>query len=233
MKYEVVKEQLLAAVGYDLEITGSFGQSKTITLTMADGSPDMLQFRTLGSGSMKRVVEVVGTGWVLALAGDSPGAVKDITGEVDTLLRIGADGVRVPEPFTTGKRDDILFELTVYNSDIGDEKTYPVFLQQYLSGKEMEKLKKREDFAKDFILSNSQAQATIETTIDDIENILAALKKKEWGDFQVIYMRDTGYVFVFDPLPENTSGTSSIPVVEAWLSDLSAAKSPVVSGVTA
>ena len=224
MEYELVKKHLLSATGYDLEIKGGFGKSKTITLNMAFGSPNPLRFKTLGSGSMKRVVEVDGTGWVLALAGDSDAATKDIGDEVDTLLRIGADGVRVPEPFVAGMRDEIVFRLSIYNTDLGDEKTYPAFLQQYLKGQEMDKLKQRNDFAKDFILTSGKAPANVKTTVSDLEKILVALKKKEWGDFQVIYMKDTGYVYVFDPLPENKSGQSAVPVVEAWLDDIAKAK---------
>lgn len=40
----------------------------------------------------------------------------------------------------------------------------------------------------------------------------------------MIYQKVTGFVYVFDPLPENNSGTSFIPLVERWLSDIDTAK---------
>src|ERR1700675_1500291 len=35
--------------------------------------------------------------------------------------------------------------------------------------------------------------------------------------------KTTGYVYTFDPLPENNSGTSFVPLVKRWLADIEAA----------
>ena len=87
-----------------------------------------------------------------------------------------------------------------------------------------------------FSVNGSVLPPTLDTTIGDLEKILARLEVREWGDFQVIYQKITGYVYVFDPLPENNSGVSSIPIVKKWLSDIDAAKKarkfPVTPGKT-
>jgi len=223
MDWRALRQVLLAASGYDLEITGAFGKSKKITLTTWPGNREV-KFKTLGSGSMKRVVRVETEDWVLALAGDSPAAEKDMQGEIKTLKELAEAGLRVPEPFMTGLEGEILFKLTLSNADTGDTKTYPAFLQQFLPYQEMDKLKNKADFAKDFIVNESVMPATLATTVSDLKKILARLKVREWGDFQVIYQKATGYVYVFDPLPENNSGTSFVPLVEKWLADIEAAK---------
>jgi len=224
MDWRALRQVLLQATGFDLEISGSFGRSKTITLTMWPGSPNPQTFRTLGSGSMKRVVRVENEDWVLAMAGDSPAAPADMRSEVDTLKELAAAGVRVPEPFMTGEAGEILFTLELNNTDSGDAKRYPVFLQQFLPYQEMDKLKDRMNFAKDFIVPGQKLPASLATTITDLKAILRQLKVREWGDFQVIYHRTTGYVYVFDPLPTNNSGISSIPIVERWLDDIKKAQ---------
>lgn len=225
MDWRALRQLLMAASGFDLEISGSFGQSKTVNLTIWPGNAGGLTFRTLGTGSMKRVVRVEREDWVLALAGDSPAAVKDMQGELKALKTLADAGVRVPEPFVSGVEGEILFALNVTNTDSGDTKSYPAFLQQFLPYQEMGKLKNKNDFAKDFIVNTSVLPATLHTTISDLKKILARLKVKEWGDFQVIYQKETGFVYVFDPLPENNSGTSFVPLVEKWLADIDAAKS--------
>jgi hypothetical protein len=88
----------------------------------------------------------------------------------------------------------------------------------------MDKLKNKNEFAKDFIVNTAVLPATLDTTISDLKKILARLKVKEWGDFQVIYQKETGFVYVFDPLPENNSGTSFVPIVTKWLADIEIAK---------
>lgn len=236
MDWRALRQILLEATGFDMELKGKFGQSKTINLTVWPNNIGGLTFKTLGSGSMKRVVRVEGEDWVLALAGDSLAATQDMQGEVKALKTLAAAGVRVPEPFVTGEEGEILFELTLSNQDSGDTKTYPAFLQQFLPYQEMDKLKNRGNFAKDFIVNGSVLPPTLDTTIGDLEKILARLEVREWGDFQVIYQKITGYVYVFDPLPENNSGVSSIPIVKKWLSDIDAAKKarkfPVTPGKT-
>ena len=224
MDWRAIRQILLNADEFELEITGAMGKSKTITLTMSSSRDRNLTFRTLGSGSMKRVVKVDNEEWVLALAGDSPAAKKDMDAEVETLKQLSEAGVRVPEPFVTGLKGEILFNLKILNTDSGDTKSYPAFLQQYLPYQEMDKLKKKADFAQDFIVNESILPANLDTTVSDLKKILTRLKVREWGDFQVIYQKATGFVYVFDPLPENNSGTSFVPLVERWLSDIEAAR---------
>ncbi len=221
MDWKALRQKLKAAQGFDLEIKGKFGQSKTINIKMY---PETLTFKTLGTGSMKRVVRVENEDWVLALAGDSPAAAKDMQGEVKALKELAEAGVRVPAPFKDGLEGEILFALDIFNEDLGDTKTYPAFIQQYLPYQEMDKLKDKFNFAKDFIVKGSVLPATLDTTVADLKKILARLKVREWGDFQVIYQKETGYVYVFDPLPENNSGVSFVPLVERWLADIEAAK---------
>ncbi len=208
---------------YTMNIVGAFGKPKTVTLTAPPGTN--LTFTTLGTGSMKRVVKVDNENWVLALSGDSDAAKTDMDGEVSTLLGLALHRIRVPQPFrTTITKDEILFEMTVYNEDIGDEKVYPAFIQQYLPYVEMDKIARKEDFAKNSILQGNVVPATIQTTVDDLTTILTRLKQREWGDFQVMYDRQTGYVYVFDPLPDNNSGTSFVPLVKRWLDDIEIAR---------
>jgi len=223
MDWREIRQYLLLATGYQLKMKGPFGQPKMIELEMDQGSRHMLKFLTLGNGTMKRVVRIENEDWVLALVGDSPTAEKDMQNEVRTLLELSAAGVRVPEPFVTGPQGEILFNLTVTNPDSDEiDKVYPAFLQQFLPYREMDKLKKREDFAKDFIIDNG-VPPTIAQTIADLKAVLARLKVREWGDFQVMYQKATGYVYVFDPLPDNNSDVSSAKIVEKWLSDIEAA----------
>jgi hypothetical protein len=222
MDWKTIQQNLQNATGFVLTMEGAVGKSKTITLKMME-SDQMLTFETLGSGSMKRVVRVNEGSWVLALAGDSSKAAADMLGEVRTLIKLSREGIRVPDPFPMGVENKIIFNFNVYNDDVGETKTYPAFLQQYLQGQEMDKLKEKRNFAKDFIL-NTGLPENIDTTVSDLTNILKVLVVWEWGDFQVIYQKETGFMYVFDPLPENNSGTPFAPLVRRWLADIDEAK---------
>lgn len=221
-------KNVLTKGAFELTISGNFGQSKTLTLTMDNKAKT---FTSLGTGSMKRVLRVDEENWVLALAGDDPMAVKDIEGEVSTLKKIGLFGIRVPEPFDDGTAgtDEIIFKLTVYNDDSGEEKEYPAFLQGFFPKppyKEMPKLNAKGDFAKNHILQpGGRVPSHIQKTVDDLNKIRDYFKKKgEWGDFQVMYNSLNGKVYVFDPLPQNLSGEKFIELVDKWLKDIQDAR---------
>lgn len=230
MEWTEIKTTLLRGTSFDLTISGGYGASKRVDLTMMTGStPGPLTFTTLGTGSMKRVVRVNNEDWVLALAGDSPGAAKDIRGEVDTLKELHGGNVRVPSPFNSiSPATDIIFPLTVYNTDSGDEKAYPVFLQQFLSSPtwvEMAKLDKKEDFAKNKIVAGGRVPPTIDTTVTDLNHIMDFFNRvRVWGDFQVFYNSINGQVVVFDPLPNNDGNLDFKGMVRKWLSDIEEAR---------
>lgn len=229
MDWTEIKDVLTSASSFELTISGRMGASKTLTFTMTDrlGAPGPLTFTTLGTGSMKRVVRVVGEEWVLALAGDSPGAKTDIDGEVKTLIELHGGRVRVPKPFDSSTLTEIVFPLTVVNTDSGDEKAYPAFLQQFLSSPtwvEMAKLDKKEDFAKNKIVEGGRVPTTIDTTLADLRAILNFFNTvREWGDFQVMYNTLNGQVVVFDPLPTNEARLDFKGLVKHWIDDIEAA----------
>lgn len=226
MAWRDLKAKLLkGAFDLDFENAG-FGKPKKILLAMHTASQsDMLTFTSLGNGSMKRVVRIVGEEWVLAMAGDSSMAMQDMTGEVKTLNLLGTAGILVPQPFNEAKPEELIFTLKVTGEN-GDERDTPCFLQQFLSRDswvEMPKLVGKDTFAQDTML-NGGVPSHIDVSVDRLARILDQLRVKEWGDFQIMYNKINGEVVVFDPLPENKSGKSFIPLVERWLGDIRTAK---------
>jgi hypothetical protein len=198
-----------------------------VSLVMDGGAPsERFTFTSLGTGSMKRVVRIVGQDWVLAVAGDSDAAEADMLGEVKTLQLLGTAGILVPMPFTEGRPEELLFKIRILNQDMG-EMDVPVFLQQFLprtAWVEMVKLEGAATFAKTTMVTDGIVPGHIGTTVTRLAKILDQLKISEWGDFQIMYNKLDGEVVVFDPLPTNTSGKSFIPLVEGWLRDIQEAK---------
>jgi len=226
MAWRELKAQLMRG-HYVLTLAGAFGKPKTVSLVMDGGPPsERLTFTSLGTGSMKRVVRIVGQDWVLALAGDSDAAEADMLGEVKTLQMLGVAGVKVPMPFTEARPEELLFKLTIQNQDMG-EMEVPVFLQEFLprtAWVEMVKLEGAAGFAKSTMVTDGIVPGHIGTTVARLAKILDQMKIAEWGDFQIMYNKIDGEVVVFDPLPANTSGKSFIPLVEGWLRDIQGAK---------
>ncbi|MGA7339703.1 MAG: hypothetical protein WBE72_02905 [Terracidiphilus sp.] len=226
MAWRDLKAQLMRG-HFTLALAGRFGQAKTVSLVM-EGVPQsqILTFTSLGTGSMKRVVRIVGHDWVLAIAGDSDAAEADMLGEVKTLQLLGTAGVKVPMPFTEASPQDLLFKLTIHNQDMG-EMEIPCFLQEFLprtAWVEMVKLEGAPGFAKSTMVTDGIVPGHIGTTVTRLAKILDQMKVTEWGDFQIMYNKIDGEVVVFDPLPANTSGKSFIPLVEGWLRDIQEAK---------
>ena len=221
-----LKAQLMRG-NFTLTMTGSAGKPKTVSFVMEGGAPsERLTFTSLGTGSMKRVVRIVGHDWVLAIAGDSGAAEADMLGEVKTLQLLGTAGIKVPMPFTEAPPNELLFKLQVENQDMGDMEI-PVFLQEFLprtAWVEMVKLEGAAAFAKSTMVTDGIVPGHIDTTVARLAKILDQMKIAEWGDFQIMYNKIDGEVVVFDPLPTNTSGKSFIPLVEGWLRDIREAK---------
>jgi hypothetical protein len=199
-------------------------QKKDVSLQIVSANPENLTFSSLGNGCMKRAVRVVNNDWALLFGTESIGAEQDMEGEVGTLLDLGTKGVRVPAPFNGNwGRNDIIFKLNIAY-DVNEAKLYPAFLEQLLPYVEMDKQSSqatKESYARDNIMTNGIVPPTVSQTVDDLAAILKALQGHEWGDFQVMYDNVNGYVYVFDPLPNNNTRVEvGPPLVKRWLRDI-------------
>ncbi|MCV0396978.1 MAG: hypothetical protein K5872_08780 [Rhizobiaceae bacterium] len=235
MTWQDLKRDLIANAPLDLDIqpnpafdprNPSRAKRHNLQLSASRGG---FRFRSLGYGMNKRaflVEEPSGAqDWVLAVSSGLSSAKTDMEGEAQKLIDLGKADVPVPAPFNeanVGLRD-ILFELRVIDND-GNDSEQTCFLQQYLPFIEMDKINKSQpDFASNRILVSGKKPPMHNRTVGDLKKIKKELKRQEWGDFQVMYDSVSGGVYVFDPLPTNTSGESPLPWVKKWIEDIESA----------
>lgn len=188
-------------------------------------------FQYLGAGTNKLAFRVVGTNWVLCL-GKTGHQVEAHTfqTEIDTLLRLGRNGVRVPAPFETNiQTANVLFQVNV----VGDEEvTVPAFIMQFMpTGARFREVPKnppmaRRNFMSINAMNGSMARPTTRQTFDDLNVIHGEMAQRPWGDFQVMYDRMNGQVIVFDPLDTDPNQQQYLATLDGWIDDLEPAIYP-------
>jgi len=222
---------------------------KVIDWTLSFQNPSESQgltFKYLGAGSNKMVAQVYKTSalpWVLCWQSNEryQGAYRDFKDEVETLQRLGKPdgtlrGCRVPLPFPVpGEPVNELFQFNVDNWESGDVADVWAFVIEFLdmANRYIEYKKKEGDLAgflekKCFAPNRAEAKKHVKSTRDTFDAIVRKWKQKTWGDFQVLYDKQTGELVVFDPLSDSTP-TAEADVTKAlaqWEKDIAALEKP-------
>jgi hypothetical protein len=213
-----------------------------LAFTTPSENPTRLTFRCLGAGTNKCVYRVVDQPWVLAMSGNNRsvanGSVKE---EVETLLRIGTAGLRVPKPFDNESRVDPVRAASEYYFDIDIEDEVDgepgngtrAFIQELIAfDVEMPKKIKaeKENYDTNHILHpERKRRPSFDRSLADITGILTYFRVNPWGDFQVLYNRTNGYVYVFDPLKTDPLRDENVRILEKWIADLNGSDAGVVA----
>jgi len=233
--------QLKAALdgqGFDIQVeegpdTWFMSESQRFQDTRLTANGCELTFRKLGAGTNKVAVLVRAddqdTEWVLLFGKPSSNTqtrastLQNVTEEVSTLRALGAT-VPVPRPFGPALGGTVvLFEITAWMD--GQEGPVPAFLMQFMSRSRFVEMQKRpererETFARNAIVTGGRIPLTIVKTCDDLRTIRGAMATTAWGDFQVMYDKQSGAVLVFDPLPSDPNQAVYLALVDKWLKDI-------------
>ncbi len=98
--------------------------------------------------------------------------------------------------------------------------THYAFAQKRIRGAELGKSEDRfATFSRSICNANEE---NMQNTYRDLANIYSAFEQNPWGDFQLLYEKSTGYVYVFDPAPITQLGNSFGPlkVLDDLMKDL-------------
>jgi hypothetical protein len=175
---------------------------------------------------------VANTTWVLCfgynLTARRDAVLRDFRDEVDTLVRIGGQGVRVPKPFPASPPSpNFIFEMNCYNDESGRDGDVYAFLLEFMSSEHFVEMPKgpneKKNFAKINIVPDNRLPPTIAQTRADLVKICAAWKIQKWGDFQVMYNKTLGTLTVFDPQATDGRSEQHQAAMNQWLADIDAA----------
>jgi hypothetical protein len=226
MNWEQVRDRLQNH-RFEIERTGPGKQDWVLRSNPDDPINPPQAFGTLGAGTNKMAVLVNGTSWVL-LFGKTGRRVEldSFREEVDTLRALATRGLRVPRPIDGGQAT-YHFTITVFND--GDEPVVPAFLQAFMSREDFVEMTKateqdRDAFARNHIVTAGRVPSTIDTTLADLRKIRQEMAQTPWGDFQVMYQKSTGFLYVFDPLRVDPNQRKYLTSIDTWLRDIEAAR---------
>jgi hypothetical protein len=201
-----------------------------------------LSFSFLGGGTNKLVFRVSQTNkptdWVVgfqSIPGYRTGK-KDITDEIDILQRLCKKDVVVPRPFNgTSETTELLITFYLDNYDYGGSPGLVYgFVEEYYdlesisnpSGRFVEMKKKDGELShwlQNIFNKYKPNKDSLHRTDKTLKLTRQAWNTKKWGDFQVIYDKQTGTLIVFDPNNELGNVAATEAILKQWELDMAKA----------
>ena len=195
---------------------------------------DNMNLDFLGAGMNKMAFQVRNTPWVLCfghnLMVSRATARNDFIEEINTLVRLGTNGVPVPRPFPASPPSpNFLFSIrcTKESGEDFNEAEVDAFIMEHLPASQYAEMPKsvneKLNFAKTQIIPGNRVPTTIGRTKADLLAICTEWRQRPWGDFQVMYHRATGSLTVFDPQATDGKHDEHRNAMNRWVADIDAA----------